>query len=760
MIIKDIVNRDNVDLQNCESEPIHIPGCIQEHGFLLGVQLNSFQITYCSGNIHVLTGRSPEEMLGKTLGDIFSNEQQSGLHNFVSDASFDQTQQFVLHYNNVPYNTRPFITDQVIVLELEPFPDGSQSVPDLYKQTQKLVRLLERADNLQELSQAIADETRSITGYDRVMIYRFDKDYNGEVYAESKRDDLLPLLGHHYPHTDIPAQARALYLQNMLRMIADVNYTPVALYTLANENTEPKPLDLSLSVLRSVSPMHIEYLKNMGVRATLTISLILDGRLWGMIACHHYEDARNIPHFTRLSALLQGYFFTSQIKVRQAADEYKEALHLDNCLKPLMERIAADDFFIRNQYSDKALFECLNASGVAIVQDGEIFSNGIVPSEEEIRGLLQWLKVQSENGSYITDRLIAHYPGAAALGGCAAGIIYFALDPDAVNAIIWFRPEMEKAINWAGNPSKSMTMDSNGARLSPRKSFELWKEIVKNQSQEWTGPERNVAGRLAYHLQKQVYLMRIRQEEENYRKLAVRLKALNTELEDFNWISAHDLKEPLRKIQVFASRASYSSNTIEVYQDSLLRIQNAAFRMQQLLDSMLSFAEMSKSADHFQLVNLQETLEATLENFEEQLNLKSAKVSVTGKLPELFVIPGQIEKLFTHLLSNAINFSRPDAPLKLDIHAQTDSQPVPEPNGGFSVRPEYCHVITFKDNGIGFNNKFSETIFRIFQVLDRSNSTVGIGLPLCKKIMDNHDGSIEAFGKEGEGATFTLRFPC
>ena len=742
--IRDIVNRDNVNLQNCESEPIHIPGCIQEHGFLLGIQQSNFSITYCSANISDYIGLSPERVLGKELHIVFDEKQVVDLRSFISDPAFDQAQQFVFRFNEIEYNTRPHIRDGIILLEFEPFPDGHLNIPDLYKQTQQLISFLQGAQNLQELSHAIAAETRKITGYDRVMIYRFDKDYNGEVYAESKREDLLPLLGHHYPHTDIPAQARALYLQNMLRMIADVNYAPVPLLTLAEKDQEPATLDLSLSILRSVSPIHIEYLKNMGVRATLTISLVLNGRLWGLIACHHYSP-RNIPHFTRLSALLQGYFFTSQIRVRESADEYKEAQHLDSCMQPLLELIAGDDYFIRNQHQHEGLISCLNAGGVAIFQGSTLYTNGQVPAENKIRLLAGWLKEQASNGHYITDHLMAQYPAASEFSDLGAGIIYYALDSEAINTIIWFRPEMEKAIHWAGNPTKAVVMDSGDARLSPRKSFELWKQVVRNQSREWSGPERNVAARLAYYLQKQVYLMRIRQEEENYRQLATRLKTVNAELENFNWISAHDLKEPLRKIQVFASRASYNNTSIKVYQDSLQRIQNAAFRMQQLLDSMLSFADMSKAKAHFKLASLQDLLQTVLQRFDADIQQQQATITVTGTLPTLFVIPGQIEKLFTHLVANALRFAKPLVPLQLHIYVVKDDSHV---------------TITFTDNGIGFNNTFADTIFRIFQVLDRSNNNVGIGLALCKKIMDNHDGIIEAHGQEGEGAVFTVKFPC
>ncbi|MDR6340715.1 light-regulated signal transduction histidine kinase (bacteriophytochrome) [Filimonas zeae] len=757
MNIRDIVNRDNINLQNCESEPIHIPGCIQEHGFLLGVHSTALQITYCSANTERFTGHTPEAMLGKGFEEVFSSAAAAQLQAFVNNPRYDQSQPLVFTINHIQYNTQPHLSGDVIVLEFEPFPDGSLALPDLYRQTQKLVTYLQNAENLRQLSHSIAAETRTITGYDRVMIYRFDKDYNGEVFAESKRDDLLPLLGHNYPHTDIPAQARELYLKNMLRMIADVDYTPVPILTRATDATHAS-LDLSYSVLRSVSPIHIEYLKNMGVKATLTISLIQDGRLWGMIACHHYSPL-NIPHFTRLSALLQGYFFTSQIKVRELADQYEQSKEINDCMQQLLEALSADENFILHQHHNPDLYTCINAGGIAIQHGNHLYTGGLVPDEAAIQQLATWLKIHAPQGRYSTDRLIEAYPAAQHLSHAAAGIIYHELSAQADSYVIWFRPEMVKAINWAGNPSKGIVMDSNGARLSPRKSFELWKEEVKNQSMEWTRPERDAAAQLAYNLQKQVYLLRIRQEEERYRRLTIQLQAANAELENFNWISAHDLKEPLRKIQVFASRTFYGETSLEVYKDSLLRIQNSAHRIQLLLDSMLSFADMRSSGEVRDTISVQQLLQQTIDKFTGQIAETNATIILPENLPALYVIPRQAEQLFTHLISNALKFRKPAVAPQLVIDYRQNPAPPHKANGSTALT---YHTFSFADNGTGFDNRFTETIFRIFQILNRTQdyTNVGIGLAICKKIMDNHEGFITASSCEGEGSVFKVYFPA
>lgn len=262
MNIKDIVNRDIVNLTNCESEPIHIPGSIQPHGFLLGIKKGDSRIEFCSANSAVYIGVGPETLLGKDISDIFPGEQASRFALYAGEEVIDSAKPFVFSLNGTSFNTTVHQSGGNVIMELEPFPDGTLNLPNLYTQTRNFVSIMEKSSGLLDLCQEIADETRAITGYDRVMIYRFDDQYNGEVIAESRREDLVSFANQKYPHTDIPAQARELYIRNPLRMIADISYTPVPLLTIDDSADKGNhSLNLSLSILRSVSPMHIEYLK-------------------------------------------------------------------------------------------------------------------------------------------------------------------------------------------------------------------------------------------------------------------------------------------------------------------------------------------------------------------------------------------------------------------------------------------------------------------------------------------------------------------
>ena len=751
MAVRDIVNRELINLANCESEPIHIPGSVQPHGFLLAVD-HSMTIKFCSANAQVFTGQPAEKLLNHKLDNFFPETETTGFRNYINDLTGASVYPFVFTSNEVSYNTSVHVSGDFYVLEFEPFPDGSLSLPNLYAQTRKFISLIEGSGYLRDLCQAVAEETRSITGYDRVMIYRFDAEYNGEVLAESKRDDLQSFIDHRYPHTDIPAQARALYMSNLLRMIADVEYAPVPLLTL-DTNASNTSLDLSHSVLRSVSPIHIEYLKNMGVGATLTISLVHQNRLWGLIACHHYSP-KNLPHYTRLAAQLQGHFLTSQISVLEVKEEYHLSRKVETHLKSLQELLPGNDF-IQNFHNDSHLTEIAGATGIVIVNEGVIYRNGTVPADDELRGLLHWLNENVPEGTFHTDHLAKHYPAGEKFTDSAAGIIYHTLGKGAGDCIIWFRPEVVQTINWAGDPAKAVLKGENGMRLTPRKSFDLWREVVKNRSTPWEVPYLNATASFAYALQKHILLQYLFREEERYRKLSEKLQEANEELANINWISTHDLKEPLRKIQIFGSRIveAENYNLPESVMDSVSRMRSAAGRMQALLDDILIYTRLNTPELAYEPVDLNEVLNEVQASLNEELAQKTATI-VSEHLPKINGIPFQLQQLFINLISNALKFAKKEEPSLIRIGCEQINNESGNYKGSF-------YKIAVADNGIGFDNIYASRIFEVFQRLHtvRQYNGTGIGLSICRKIMTNHHGYITAEGEPDAGATFFLYFP-
>lgn len=754
MNFRDIVNRDLVNLQNCESEPIHIPGSIQPHGCLLGYNSESGIIEYCSANTESFTGCTYQDLLGKHLQTIFDETELQKILTCEKQIHDDSRPPLVIQLKGHRLNAQMHLSGNTCLLELEPAFDEVLDVNALYTQTRKFVTQMQGSANLAELCQAVADETRAITGFDRVMIYRFDKDYNGEVFAESKKDQFEPFLGLHYPHTDIPVQARELYLKNLLRLIVDVNYTPVPLFTI--KDTTVPALDLSHAIYRSVSPIHISYLKNMGVGATLTISLIYRGRLWGLITCHHYS-ARNISPYTKLAAQLQGHFLTSQIDVRQIAARHDRVLEIEKDLDNLLQQIPAiETAGIKNIIKDKSLLNLTCAKGVAIMADGTVYTEGVVPHREQIIDLIKWLSYAAPEGVFSTIKLSDSYEGGKAIKDVAAGIIYHTLGKSTENCIIWFKPEIVKTINWAGDPTKAIEKDDKG--LSPRKSFALWQELRQLESSEWTETEVSAAGRFAYALQKQLHTLHLEEEEVRYLTLNAKLQKANTELENFNWISTHDLKEPLRKIQTFAS-------VILDKEDSALaprlvhyvnRMSASAARMSALINDILSFSLLKNKDNVMVPVDLNILLQNIKHELQDELEEKQATIHI-APLPVVDGVEFQLRQLFLNLIRNSLKYSLQGRAPVIDIKSNTQNNlTAPEAEHSNSY-----YQISIADNGIGFDNNYATVIFQVFKRLHAQNEYggTGIGLALCKEIMQNHNGFITASGKEKEGATFNLFFP-
>ncbi|SFU16089.1 Bacteriophytochrome (light-regulated signal transduction histidine kinase) [Algoriphagus locisalis] len=748
MKVKDIVNREIVNLTNCEQEPIHIPGSIQPNGFLMGLKEDSLLIDYCSANTSVFIGKTHTDLLGKTFGDAFGEDAETELLDYISKDRMLSSLLLKTILLGKEFLCTVHKSNATVIVEAEPINSVAKQVNEVYDHTSQFLSYMHTTQSLQDLCGLVAKGTREITGYDRVMIYRFDGNYNGEVFAESCREDLEPFLGLHYPHTDIPPQARELYMKNLLRIITDIDYSPVPIYTL--DDKEDKTLDLSLSILRSTSPIHVQYLHNMGVGATLTISLIYKQRLWGLIACHHYSP-KNLTPEMRLAAQLQGHFITSQIDVRQSNEEYEVSRKVNAAFDKMDAFELSDNPASFAELIKKPeLLGLCNANGVSLVFEGKVYLNGVTPSEDEVKFLAGYFAEYTENSSISTSKLLDILPDYASLCENTAGAVYHSLDMEGSNCIIWYRSETKTEVNWAGDPSKSIILDKKG--LSPRNSFELWKEIVNCTSKPWLQPELDTAAAYSNGLQRQINLIKITQEEQKYRKLSEMLKEANAELENMNWISSHDLQEPLRKMQLISSHLLYEDEIPEAAQKSLKRLNISAERMQTLLQDILKYTRLKYSEEDFELVGLNQLVGLVADELTEDSEAIELKV---GSLPQIMGVPFFLKQLFSNLISNSIKYSKTDVPIEIQIKAK--QKPVAYP----TTKDESYYLIKVIDNGIGFEQKYAESIFNVFTRLHLATeySGSGVGLALCKKIVKNHRGYITAKSSVGKGTEISIYFP-
>ena len=559
----------SVDITNCDRELIHIPGAILPHGAMLVLEPETLEVLQAAGDTLTLLGLAIQGLLGRSAATLFRSDQVENLHALARTHDLAKPRHLLDPLLRVmpdrPLDASLHRSSEALVLEFEAADTADRFAADPLAGVHEMVQGMDAAVTLHALCQFAADRVRNVAQYDRVLVYRFMQDDSGWVIAESREEHLEPFLNLHYPAADIPKQARALYVRNWLRLITRVNYDPAPL-TPANNPRTGKPLDMSQAILRDVSPIHREYLRNMGIDASMSISIIRDGKLWGLIACHHYSP-RILPRHLRAVCELFGSMFSLQLEAREKGEQFEERLASRMVLQNLMLNLAgADDYAIGlTQQSPNLLdyihggdpsIEGIGQGGVAVSVKGQITFLGITPEPAQIKSLVEWLDthMQQSDGVFSTDRLGEIWPKAADFAGVASGVLVISVSPEPSDFIIWFRPELVATSSWAGEPKKLERSGPNGDRLSPRKSFEVWKETVRGRCLPWTPADLDAAFDLRVSLL-HVVLRRINAAALERKRSAARDQLLMAELD-------HRVKNTIANIQALVVQTSRSADTL------------------------------------------------------------------------------------------------------------------------------------------------------------------------------------------------------
>ena len=474
---------------SCESEPIRIPGKIQSHGVLLALRHSDFTILQASENVSELFGINFVDLISQPLSRIMDIRA-------VETASKDLPERVPRLLNPIPISLsingkmRNFDgilhrSGGILILELELHrgeETASRGFGSFYEGVREVSTKLMEADSLAAILTQACDEVKRLTGFARVIIYKFDHNWDGSVLAEAKETDQLSLLRHHFPASDIPKQARELYLANWLRIIPNVEYQATALYPLNNPLTE-QPLDLSHSVLRSVSPVHIQYMKNMGQAASMSISLITNKKLWGLIACHHTEP-RYLKYDVRVAAEFIGQIVSGQIASRENTAELDHRLQLKALFASLLRKGGRLDD-VRDVLADDygRLLSLTDAAGAALIFGEDVQLLGQTPNREQVVALNAWLSGKPEQ-QFETSELQSFYPPARHFQQSGAGIIAMKIPRGDGGTIIWFRPELREETAWGGDPTSTKILSADGF-IEPRQSFATWYEKVAGRSARW-----------------------------------------------------------------------------------------------------------------------------------------------------------------------------------------------------------------------------------------------------------------------------------
>ncbi len=784
-----------LDLSQCEREPVHIPGGIQPHGALLVVDPSRLTITCVSDNVKTILGVAPEDLLGQSVSSVAGVPGLSGLlQGLLLEDGMDRGAFLVTVASGERRVAIPHRHDGRLIVEFE----AESSDPDFeltyfYNRVRAGVVRLRETSNLEQLCKRASQELRALTGFDRVLVYRFKEDWSGEVLAEAYTTGAARYLGLCFPASDIPKQARALYTACRLRTVPTSVYEPSTLVGLRGDEV----VDLTHAVLRSISPIHLQYMRNMGVTASLGISLIHEGRLWGLITCNHESGQRFIPHSARSACALLGEIVSSLIGEKQRLLESEQRVAFLRTQAALVQFIAQDRDVVRGLTQHvPSLPDVTRSTAAAICNEQGIHRVGNAPPELAIAELLKWL-VQRGEAALALDSLPESYPPAHAWKDFGCGLLAARVDCGSGGIVIqptwllWFRPEVAQTVAWGGDPNKPVLRGESSGPLHPRTSFALWKEDVHLKSTPFLAEDMAAAQSLASALghvileievnrqisQKALLLAdsnrqlrdqiaeteRVEVELRRAQKLEAvgRLAAgvaheINTPLQ-FVSNSVHFLEDATRGLISLVSSLKPSTGAREAADFDYLELEVPKAVTQSLegLERVSAIVQAMKEFAHPDgtekvLADINRALTATVEVAQGELN-KVARVALElGTLPMIACYLGDLNQVFLNLLVNA-------------AHAILPTLNGTRERGLISVKSWYAAPdvwVSITDDGIGIPESNRERVFLPFFTTQPEGQGTGQGLAIAHAIVvSKHGGSLGFRSELGKGTTFTVRLP-
>jgi diguanylate cyclase (GGDEF)-like protein/PAS domain S-box-containing protein len=513
-------------LRECATEPIHQIGEIQPHGALLVLSADpQHRVLQSSDNLANFFAISSDQANGKPLALLFDEPSTMQIEQLIQKLGDKNTitgkVNIIQKQSSHDLQAHLYTSEGLLVLELEHDQD-TQTEGDLARlllDIQQTLLSIENDGDTSHYCDRIVEHVHELTGYDSVMAYRFDSNWDGEVISQSHVEDTPSFLGLRFPASDIPPQARRLYTQNLVRIVADIDAIPIPISPVLNPVSQ-QPLDMSYSALRSLSPIHIQYLRNMGIQASMVISLIQNGQLWGLIACHH-RTAKPMSVAMREAAIFISRMASAKLALIESQDRLTQVEHTHTILSDLVNHITFDSIEAVLQRLLPRLLSLLNATGMIIVADGRRHIKGDVPEPSDIDDLLAWLDAQLQREVFSCDYLEQQFAPAHAYRAIVSGLLAISVTSDISNCIIWLRKEKPQTVHWAGSAEKGLVQDTAGnLQLTPRKSFEIWTETWRGRSSAWTGNEISIAQMLALALPKSLVQKYQLEQEQALRKSA------------------------------------------------------------------------------------------------------------------------------------------------------------------------------------------------------------------------------------------------
>ncbi|BCQ64800.1 histidine kinase [Pseudomonas sp. Boi14] len=710
---------------------------------LLTLSEPELRIQQISANVEALLGQPAAQVLGQPLEQLLGDTDGQRIREVLQLPRLSDAPPLHLAVNGARFEGLLHRHQGVLMLELEIQLEHLQP-QHLKEQTENLGRLLRRlqtAKTLNELYTISVSEIQAMTGYDRVLIYRFEEEGHGQVIAEATRPTMEVFNGLFFPASDIPQQARELYRSNWLRIIPNADYQPVPLLPALRPDTQ-QALDLSFATLRSVSPIHCQYMKNMGVLSSMSISLLKGDQLWGLISCGNRQPLL-VPHELRIACQTIGQVLSLQISAMEALDISRQREEKVTALASLDQamRDTPDSVFDGLTQVPQLLLDLTQAGGVAIIEDKQLHCFGNCPPQDEIRALHRWLQGTGQ-AVFASHHLSSVYPPAASYQQVASGVLAMTLPKPVDNGVLWFRPEVKENINWSGNPQKPLDLENSdaGLRLRPRTSFEIWKVEMAGIATKWSHGDRFAANDLRRSALEHDLARQVLREQQ-----AVRAR------DELVAVVSHDLRNPMTVISMlcgmmqkaFSSDGPHTSRRISSAIDTM---QQAASRMNNLLEDLLDTSKIE--AGRYSIAP--QPLDVS-QMFEEAYSLlaplaldKAIDISFHAE-PDLRINadPERLFQVLSNLVGNAIKFTPKQG--KVGVVAMSDGEQI---------------VFSVRDSGEGIPTDQLPFIFDRYWTMKEGNPNgTGLGLYITQGIIHAHGGKIEAHSEVGKGSEFRFSVP-
>jgi two-component system, chemotaxis family, sensor kinase Cph1 len=712
-----------IDLDNCAREPIHIPGLIQSHGALLALDSDR-RVVHASANLRALLGASAPA-LGERLSAA-SFEGDAAVHQALdeligaADPADGVPASSEVRLNGQLFDLVVHHSGGLAVAEFERRPAGLDVKADFALKAHRAMERLRRQKSIASLMDFAVGAVRQLTGFDRVMGYRFRHDDSGDVVAEDRSETLEPFLGRRYPASDIPAQARRLYVVNTLRLIADVHAAPVPVTQAPDVQ---RPLDMSHSVLRSVSPIHIEYLQNMGVGASMSISIVVQGRLWGMLACHHMGPLQ-VPYSVRMACDVLAQILAAHVQNLAAGEQAQRSADGAELRTRLIEAaLHADDTASALVGKAAELTTAFKAQGAIIAEESKLHVEGDVPHDFAVR-LITWLDAaQTPAGHLLSTASLKQFaPTLADDAGVWCGVLALPFDPAAHGWLVLLRKEEIETIHWGGHPEKTYKVGPLGPRLTPRGSFDVWRETVRDTAVPWDASDLDFGRRLL---------------DELLRARSARLAEIARGRTELMAMLGHDLRDPLQSIAMAArllgKEAEREGDGVGASTGSRMgqRIQASSTRMARMIGQVLDMSRLQTGGG----VEVQRSavdLTLLLDDLLDEIRLAHPGVNLLREAPERLMAQldgDRMAQVFTNLVSNARHHGAPGASIRVRLGAQ-DGQATFEVS---NVSPPIPAEV-------------ESQLFNAFKRRDHANvrnrSGLGLGLYIAHAIVEAHGGTI------------------